>query len=140
MMEPNCILNGDIFRLKELALRMLNGFNRLTIDEGAFPSLEWLSIGPSPYLEELPWTISCLNSLKHLALHNMPVPHSFARRLVPNEGTDHWNVKHTKCCLLLHQWINAILCLQTLRPAPVATPRFVVFHARYYLFIYGNLC
>ncbi|PPS08587.1 hypothetical protein GOBAR_AA12067 [Gossypium barbadense] len=67
---------------------------KLTID-GAVPSLEWLSIGPSPYLEELPWTISCLNSLKHLTFHNMPVPHSFARRLVPNEGTDHWKVKHT---------------------------------------------
>ncbi|MBA0703476.1 hypothetical protein Golax_015797 [Gossypium laxum] len=74
---------------------------KLTIDEGAFPSLEWLSIGPSPYLEELPWTISCLNSLKHLALHNMPVPHSFARRLVPNEGTDHWKVKHIP---------NAVFC------------------------------
>ncbi|KAH1131717.1 hypothetical protein J1N35_003095 [Gossypium stocksii] len=85
---------GYFHRLKELALRMLNGLNRLTIDEGGFPSLEWLSIGPSPYLEELPWTISCLNSLKHLAFRNMPVPQSFARRLVPNEGTDHWNVKH----------------------------------------------
>ncbi|KAE8718880.1 10-formyltetrahydrofolate synthetase isoform 1 [Hibiscus syriacus] len=86
--------------LKELALRMLNGLNRLTIDEGALPSLEWLSIGPCRYLEELPWTVSSLKSLKHLAFHNMP--NSFALKLVPNEGADHWKVEHIPnvvfCC------------------------------------------
>ncbi|KAK8660753.1 hypothetical protein V6N13_051664 [Hibiscus sabdariffa] len=83
---------GYFQSLKELALRMLNGLNRLTIEEGAVPCLEWLSIGPSPYLQELPWTISRLNGLKHLDFHNMP--NSFARRLVPSKGTDHWKVEH----------------------------------------------
>ncbi|KAE8669096.1 hypothetical protein F3Y22_tig00112259pilonHSYRG00067 [Hibiscus syriacus] len=83
---------GYFQRLEELAFRMLNGLNRLTIDEGAFPSLEWLSIGPCPYLQELPWTISCLKSLKPLAFHNMP--NSFALKLVPDEGADHWKVEH----------------------------------------------
>lgn len=85
---------GYFQRLKELTLRLLNGLNRLIIDEGAFPFLEWLSIGPSPYLEELPWGIHYLKSLKNLTFHNMPS--GFARRLLPNpnEGPDHCKVKH----------------------------------------------
>ncbi|XVF82824.1 hypothetical protein PTKIN_Ptkin16aG0081300 [Pterospermum kingtungense] len=83
---------GYFQRLKELTLRLLNGLNRLIIDEGSLPFLEWLSIGPSPDLEELPWGICHLKILKNLTFHNMP--NSFARRLLPNEGPDHWKVKH----------------------------------------------
>ncbi|XVE68487.1 hypothetical protein DITRI_Ditri09bG0072000 [Diplodiscus trichospermus] len=83
---------GYFQKLKELQLRSLNGLKRLIIDEGACPFLEWLSIGPSPHLEELPSGICHLNSLKLLTFHNMP--NGFARRLLPNEGPDHWKVKH----------------------------------------------
>ncbi|XWS74635.1 hypothetical protein CRYUN_Cryun01aG0015200 [Craigia yunnanensis] len=83
---------GYFQKLKELGLRLLSGLKRLIIEEGAFPFLESLSIGPSPDLEELPSGICHLNSLKLLTFHNMP--NSFARRLLPNEGPDHWKVKH----------------------------------------------
>ncbi|XWS74636.1 hypothetical protein CRYUN_Cryun01aG0015300 [Craigia yunnanensis] len=83
---------GYFQKLKELELRLLSGLKRLIIEEGAFPFLESLSIGPSPDLEELPSGICHLNSLKLLTFHNMP--NSFARRLLPNEGPDHWKVKH----------------------------------------------
>ncbi|XVF18644.1 hypothetical protein REPUB_Repub11eG0040400 [Reevesia pubescens] len=52
---------GHFKKLKQLALRKLQGMKKLTIDEGSLSRLEILIIGPSPHLQEVPANICNLN-------------------------------------------------------------------------------
>ncbi|XVF07260.1 hypothetical protein REPUB_Repub06bG0123200 [Reevesia pubescens] len=79
-------------KLKDLGLCWLNELNRLILGEGALTLLENLAIGRSSQLEELPSRICDLKCLKILTFNDMPK--EFARKLLPDGGSDHWKVKH----------------------------------------------
>ena len=79
-------------KLKDLRLCALNELNRLILDEGALTLLENLEIGPSSLLEEMPSSICDLKCLNTLSFNDMPK--EFARKLLPDGGSDHWKIKH----------------------------------------------
>ncbi|KAA3487022.1 disease resistance protein RPM1 [Gossypium australe] len=79
-------------KLKDLRLCWLNDLKRLIIDEGSLTLVEHLELGLSPQLEELPATISHLKCLKTLSFNNMPI--KSVQKLLPDEGSDHWKVRH----------------------------------------------
>ncbi|KAM3696078.1 hypothetical protein ACJW31_06G011000 [Castanea mollissima] len=79
-------------KLKDLRFQNLGGLNRLIIDEGALPFLEFLEIGDCPQLKEVPSGIHHLKSLKNLRFRQMPT--EFVLSLQPDEGPDFGKVKH----------------------------------------------
>ncbi|KAM3743901.1 hypothetical protein ACB098_06G011000 [Castanea mollissima] len=79
-------------KLKYLKFRNLGGLNRMIIDEGALPFLEFLGIGDCPQLKEVPSAIHHLKSLKKLYFTEMPT--EFVLSLQPDEGPDFGKVKH----------------------------------------------
>ncbi|XP_075670907.1 disease resistance protein RPM1-like [Castanea sativa] len=79
-------------KLKELRFLNLGGLNRLIIDEGALPFLEFLEIGDCPQLKEVSSGIHHLKSLKELSFAEMPT--EFVLSLQPDEGPDFGKVKH----------------------------------------------
>ncbi|OMO61331.1 putative Disease resistance protein RPM1 [Corchorus capsularis] len=83
---------GHFQQLKYLGLFALEGLNRLLIDKGALPLLEKFRIGPCPQLEEVPLGICYLKCLTTLEFWEMP--REFSRKMLPDEGPDHWKVKH----------------------------------------------
>ena len=86
------IEGGSFQKLKILGLRILEGLNRLIIDEGALPLLEKLVIGECPQLKEVPSGIHHLKSLQILEFDEMPT--EFVLSLQPDEGPDFGKVKH----------------------------------------------
>ncbi|XP_030928648.1 disease resistance protein RPM1-like [Quercus lobata] len=82
-------------KLKELRFQKLGGLNRLIIDEGALPFLEFLEIGECPQLKEVPSSIHHLKSLKKLKFTEMPT--EFVLSLQPDEGPDFGKVEHIPC-------------------------------------------
>ncbi|XWS10609.1 hypothetical protein CRYUN_Cryun38cG0011100 [Craigia yunnanensis] len=82
---------GQFEKLKYLALRSLNGLNKLMIDKGSLPCLEILVRGPSPQLLEVPTNICNLKCLKTIEFLDMPK--EFVRKILPNEGPDYWKVE-----------------------------------------------
>jgi len=71
-------------KLKNLRFLNLGGLNRLIIDEGALPFLEFLEIGECPQLKEVPSGIHHLKSLKKLYFTEMPT--EFVLSLQPDEA------------------------------------------------------
>ena len=86
------IEGGGFQKLKFLGLGKLGGLNRLIIDEGALPFLEFLEIRECPQLKEVPSGIHHLKSLKELEFTEMPT--EFVLSLQPDEGPDFGKVKH----------------------------------------------
>ncbi|KAL4618521.1 hypothetical protein ACB092_06G016600 [Castanea dentata] len=86
------IEGGGFQKLNYLGLVRLEGLNRLMIDEGALPFLEFLEIGDCPQLKEVPSGIHHLKSLKNLRFREMPI--EFVLSLQPDEGPDFGKVKH----------------------------------------------
>ena len=95
------IEGGGFQKLKWLGLQNLEGFNRLTIDEGALPLLETILIGPCPQLKEVPCSIHHLKCLKYLIFYDMPT--EFVLSLQPNEGPDFWKVTHVPSVLFRYK-------------------------------------
>ncbi|XP_075670915.1 disease resistance protein RPM1-like [Castanea sativa] len=79
-------------KLKELRFENLGGLNRMIIDEGALPFLEFLGISDCPQLKEVPSGIHHLKCLKKLYFTEMPT--EFVLSLQPDEGPDFGKVKH----------------------------------------------
>ncbi|KAL4618524.1 hypothetical protein ACB092_06G016900 [Castanea dentata] len=79
-------------KLKDLRFQNLGGLNRMIIDEGALPFLEFLQIRECPQLKEVPSGIHHLKSLKELYFTEMPT--EFVLSLQPDEGPDFGKVKH----------------------------------------------
>ncbi|THF94771.1 disease resistance protein RPM1-like [Camellia sinensis] len=85
---------GRFQKLKELALVGCKGLNSMIIEEGALPLLENLEIEPSPQLKEVPSGIYHLRNLKTLQFIGMPEEFIDRMEPKPNQGKDHWIVKH----------------------------------------------
>ncbi|KAL3577363.1 hypothetical protein D5086_022646 [Populus alba] len=83
---------GGFQKLKSLRLAGLTELNTIIIDQGAIPLLEKLEIGFCQSLKEVPSGIQHLKNLKQLSLAKMS--DEFNERLSPNNGQDHWIVKH----------------------------------------------
>ncbi|KAM3743906.1 hypothetical protein ACB098_06G011400 [Castanea mollissima] len=79
-------------KLKEIRIQNLGGLNRMIIDEGALPFLEFLQISECPQLKEVPSGIHHLKSLKQLSFTEMPT--EFVLSLQPDEGPDFGKVEH----------------------------------------------
>ncbi|XP_050211628.1 disease resistance protein RPM1-like [Mercurialis annua] len=84
--------NGYFGKLKVLYLRGLIGLNKLTIDEGALPLLEKLSIGPFPKFNKIPSGIHFLRNLKRLKLFDIQT--QIVLGILPDNGHDYWKVEH----------------------------------------------
>ncbi|KAM4092090.1 hypothetical protein ACB094_06G010900 [Castanea mollissima] len=82
-------------KLKDLRFQNLGGLNRMIIDEGALPFLEFLEIEECPQLKEVPSGIHHLKSLKELSFAEMPT--EFVLSLQPDEGPNFGKVKHISC-------------------------------------------
>ncbi|KAM4092092.1 hypothetical protein ACB094_06G011100 [Castanea mollissima] len=79
-------------KLKQLRFQNLGGLNRMIIDEGALPFLEFLEINECPQLKEVPSGIHHLKCLKKLHCTDMPT--EFVLSLQLDEGPDFGKVKH----------------------------------------------
>ena len=94
-------MKGGFPKLKILALQDLNELFSLMIDEGALSLLEFLFIGPSPQLKEVPSGIQHLRKLKKLGFSDMPK--EFEETLDPKQGSHYWIVEHVPMVYLCHK-------------------------------------
>ncbi|KAF3455924.1 hypothetical protein FNV43_RR00567 [Rhamnella rubrinervis] len=63
---------GVFPKLKFLKLRNLNGLNSIIIEKGALSNLEHLQIAPCPHMEEVPFGVYHLETLKYLRVFDLP--------------------------------------------------------------------
>ena len=89
-------------KLNILQLRHLHELKTLIIDEGAIPLLEYLSIGPSLQLKEVPSGIQHLRNLKCLNFWDMS--EEFEESLDCEQGTRYWIVEHVPMVCLCHKF------------------------------------
>ena len=92
--------NGGFQILKELILSHLNRANSILIEKGALLSLENLKLERIPQLKEVPSGIKHLDKLKSIDLVDMP--DEFVKSIEPDEGHDHWIVKHVPILFIRH--------------------------------------
>lgn len=73
----------------------------ITIERGALPNLEALTIGPSPLLNEVPSRIEHLRNLKALANYDMPT--EFVSNMQPDGGSDYLKVQHVSSVIFFYR-------------------------------------
>ncbi|XP_058112876.1 disease resistance protein RPM1-like isoform X2 [Magnolia sinica] len=89
-----CFQDGWLPKLKRLRLEYLTQLNRVVIEKGALPSIQFLTLSTCGELKTLPEGIEYLTGLQQLTLNQMPM--EFTERLKLKDGSDEYygKVKH----------------------------------------------